>query len=263
MKQNASVDDIEFSQDGSLILASGMGSTPVVINAKDGKIKRNLKNDLGNLVASHFHPDGKSVASVTESGLLIFTEVSSGIPYNLIRLKLSEVRDFSFSKFGDRVIVSNADGICSIRAFPRKGTIIVKSPDDSVEVTPDYFFALSQNNKAPISSLSDFLQKRGLNNDPGSTPAGCAYSPDKKWFVTSVDGALRLWRSETDTWVATIAEKLAAPVVKCAFSPQGDYILAKLETGHILAYPAMIGDNSAADLEKDRPLEDWLEKSER
>jgi formylglycine-generating enzyme required for sulfatase activity/WD40 repeat protein len=263
MKQNASVDDIEFSQDGSLILASGMGSTPIVINAKDGKIKMDLKNDLGNLVASHFHPDGKSVASVTESGLLIFTEVSSGIPYNLIRLKLTEVRDFSFSKFGDRVIVSNADGICSIRAFPRKGTIIVKSPDDSVEVTPDYFFALSQNNKAPISSLTDFLQKRGLNNEPGVTPAGCAYSPDKKWFVTSVDGALRLWRSETDSWVATIAEKLAAPIVKCAFSPQGDYIVAQLKTGHILAYPAMIGDNSATDLEKARPLEDWLEKSER
>jgi formylglycine-generating enzyme required for sulfatase activity/WD40 repeat protein len=263
MKQNSSVDDIEFSQDGSLILASGMGSTPIVINAKDGKIKRNLKNDLGNLVASHFHPDGKSVASVTESGMLIFSEISSGIPYNLIRLKINEVRDFAFSKFGDRVIVSTENGICSIRAFPRKGTIIVKSPDDSVEVTPDYFFALSQNNKAPISSLSDFLQKEGLNNNEGSTPAGCAYSPDKKWFVTSVDGALRLWRSETDTWVATIAEKLAAPVVKCAFSPQGDYIIAKLETGHILAYPAMIGDNSVTDLEKERPLEDWLEKSEK
>ncbi len=262
VEQNANVDKIEFSQDNSLILASGMGSAPIIINAKDGKMIRNLKNDLGNFVASHFHPDGKSVASVTESGLLVFTEASSGIPYNLIRLNLNGVQDFSFSKFGDRVIVSNTDGICSIRAFPRKGTIIVKSPDDSVEVTPDYFFALSQNNRAPISSLSDFLQKRGLIYDPDSAPDGCAFSPDKKWFVSSVDGALRLWRCETDTWVATIAEKLTAPIVKCAFSPQGDYIVAKLETGHILAYPALIGDNSATIMEKEHPLEDWLEKNE-
>ena len=259
--EDSGVDEIEFSKDGSAILSSGLGSAPVIINAKDGKIRMKIKNDLGNLVASHFHPDGKSVTSVTESGLLIFSEISSGIPYNLIRLKMNDVQDFSFSKVGHRVIVSTQNGICSIRAFPRKGTIIVKSPDDKVEVTPDYFFALSQNNKAPVSSLSDFLQKKGLNNDGESTPKGCAYSPDKKWFVTSVDGALRIWRSETDSWVATIAEKLAAPVVQCAFSPQGDYILAKLETGHILAYPSLLGDKPVTNLEEKKPLEEWLEKS--
>ena len=44
---------------------------------------------------------------------------------------------------------------------------------------------------------------------PNQGIAGCAHSPDGKWFVTAVDGALRLWRSETDSWVATLAENLA------------------------------------------------------
>ena len=125
-----------------------------------------LRNDLGHPVATHFHPDGKSLVSVTENGLLIFTEISSGIPYNLIRLNLNSIRDFSFSKYSDRIIVSNEEGICSIRAFPRTGTIIVESPDRNRETTPDYFFALSRENKFPISNLSDFMKEKGLKHDP-------------------------------------------------------------------------------------------------
>ena len=67
-----------------------------------------LRNDLGHPVATH-HPDGKSLVSVTENGLLIFTEISSKIPYNLIRLNLNSIRDFSFSKYSDRIIVSNEE----------------------------------------------------------------------------------------------------------------------------------------------------------
>ena len=103
-----------------------------------------LKNGWGHPVATHFHPDGKSLVSVSENGLLIFTEISSGIPYNLIRLNLNSIQDFSFSKYSDRIIVTNDEGMCSVRAFPRSGTIIVESPDRSRETTPDYFFALSR-----------------------------------------------------------------------------------------------------------------------
>ena len=84
------------------------------------------------------------------------------------------------------------------------------------------------------------MNEKGLEKDLDSPPKGCAYSPDGKWFVSSVDGALRLWRCETDSWVTTIAEKLAAPVVDCTFSPKGDYIVAKLATGHLLAYPSLL-----------------------
>jgi hypothetical protein len=82
-----------------------------------------------------------------------------------------------------------------------------------------------------------------------------------------VDGALRLWRRETDTWVATIAEKLASPIVNCAFSPKGDYIVAKLASGHLLAYPSRLvkasaknGDSneSSKDMSIDLPFKDWL-----
>jgi formylglycine-generating enzyme required for sulfatase activity/WD40 repeat protein len=270
---HGSTDEIEFSKDGSLLLASGTGSSSIVIDARSGEKVMALQNDLGHPIASHFHPNGKSVVTVTENGLLIFTEVSSGIPYNLIQLNLTSVRDFSFSKFCDRIIVLNNEGMCSIRAFPRTGTIIVESPDRTREVTPDYFFALSRKNKFPITNLSDFMKERGLKQDSDSAPPGCAYSPDGKWFVTSVDGALRLWRRETDTWVATIAEKLASPIVNCTFSPKGDYIVAKLASGHLLAYPsksakASTDDNDPAetpnanqsptDMNKDLPFKDWF-----
>jgi formylglycine-generating enzyme required for sulfatase activity/WD40 repeat protein len=237
---NRSTDKIEYSKDGSLVLAYGRGGSPIVIDAESGKKVMALQNDLGNLVSTHFHPDGKSLVSLSENGLLILTEISSGIPYNLIRLNQESVRDFSFSKYSERIIVLNEEGMCSIRAFPRSGTIIVESPDKPRERTPDYFFALSRNEKFSTPNLSDFMNEKGLENDLDSPPKGCAYSPDGKWFVSSVDGALRLWRCETDSWVTTIAEKLAAPVVDCTFSPKGDYIVAKLATGHLLAYPSLL-----------------------
>lgn len=268
-----STDKLEYSKDGSLILAYGKGSSPIVVDALKGKKVMSLQNDLGIPVATHFHPDGKSLVSVSENGLLILTEISSGIPYNLIRLKLSSVRDFSFSKYSDRIIVLNDEGMCSIRAFPHRGTIIVRSPDKTRETTPDYFFALSQNNKFSIANLTDFMKEKGLKHDSDSPPAGCAYSPDGKWFVTSVDGALRLWRLETDSWVATIAEKLASPIVDCIFSPKGDYIIAKLSSGHLLAYPSRLDNTSTSkgstltkeneneflfDMNKDLPFDDWF-----
>ena len=131
-----STDKIEYSKNGSFLLAYGRGSPPIVIKARSGEKVMALRNDLGHPVATHFHPDGKSLVSVTENGLLIFTEISSGIPYNLIRLNLNSIRDFSFSKYSDRIIVSNEEGMCSIRAFSRSGTIIVESPDRNRETTP-------------------------------------------------------------------------------------------------------------------------------
>ena len=262
-----STDKIEYSENGSFLLAYGRGSPPIVIKAGSGEKVMALKNGWGHPVATHFHPDGKSLVSVSENGLLIFTEISSGIPYNLIRLNLNSIQDFSFSKYSDRIIVTNDEGMCSVRAFPRSGTIIVESPDRNRETTPDYFFALSRQNKFPISNLSDFMKEKGLKHDPLTPPAGFAYSPDGKWVVTSADGALRLWRRETDAWVATIAEKLASPVVNCAFSPKGDYIVAKLASGHVLAYPSRLGKASSenansnefsTDMDKDLPFDDWF-----
>jgi len=128
-----STDKIEYSKNGSFLLAYGRGSPPIVIKARSGEKVMALRNDLGTPVTTHFHPDGKSLVSVSENGLLIFTEISSGILYNLIRLNLNSVRDFSFSKYGDRIIVSNDEGICSIRAFQRTGTIIVNHPTEAAK----------------------------------------------------------------------------------------------------------------------------------
>ncbi len=256
--QGIGVDAIEFSGDGKLLLASAQGSAPVLVDAGEGKMIRILDIGIGGFVASHFHPDGKSVVSVTEKGQLVFVNVPSGVAYNLIRLNLSGVRDFSFSPHGKRIIVSNEEGICSIRDFPDKGTIVVKPPQGELETTPDYFFAMTIEGKASMGSLSDFMQERNLNYGPDAAPAGCAYSPDGKWFVTAVDGALRLWRSETDGWVATLAENLAAPVTDCAFSPDGSYVVAKLQTGHLLAYPSGTGEKTPNAIKSGKQLEAWL-----
>ena len=257
-------DQLEFSNNSPQVMASGKGSPPVVIDIPTGKSVKALGKEIVNHVASHFHPNGNAVVSITENGLLVFTQIKSGIVYNLIRLNINSVQGFSFSKYGDRIIVFNDEGTCSIRGFKSKGTIIVQSPDKTKELAPDYYFALSRDNEPSVMNLSDYMKEEGVRYEAGENPSGCAHSNDKKWFVTSLDGALRLWNCETDVWVTTIAEKLASPIVDCAFSPKDDYILLKLKSGHILAYPSRLDSNlTKPDFEENLPLSEWIGKKER
>ena len=69
-------------------------------------------------------------------------------------------------------------------------------------------------------------------------PKGCARSPDKGWILTTIDGTLRLWRTETGKQEAILSEELASPFEACAFSPNGLYAVSRLKNGQLLAYPA-------------------------
>ena len=73
-----------------------------------------------------------------------------------------------------------------------------------------------------------------------------------------------LWRRETDLGRHE-AEKLASPIVNGAFSPKGDYIVAKLASGHVLpTHPGsgfrrnLNANESSTNRSKDLPFDDWF-----
>ena len=63
------------------------------------------------------------------------------------------------------------------------------------------------------------------------------YSPDGNWVLSDQDGSLRLWSSHDQSHFLTLAEKLSAPFIDCAFSKDGKIIAGKLQSGEILLYP--------------------------
>ena len=236
LDHNVSFDSIEYNSQGTKLLTSGLGSVPKLFDAKTG-IAIQLKDfPYLQIIKSRFLPNGEAFVSATESGMLVFTESKHGLVYKIARLKMNKINDFSFSPFGEKIIISNDYGICSIRKTPFNNTLSVRTKDNNFIYSPDYFFALANKSKPNNSKLSDFLAKHGYPNGINKNKKGYKISPDQKLVLTSLDGSLRLWCSTTEDWIVTLGDQFASRFEDCAFSPKGDLVTGKLKTNEILFY---------------------------
>ena len=234
---NTSFDNLEYNPQGTKLLSSGSGATPKLFSVQTGrKIKMN-NFPYREIQKSRFLHDGESFASITKNGMLIFTETTRGLVYKIVRLNLNKVSDFSFSPHGKRIIVSTEEGSCSIRKSPNNNTLCIKSEKDGLRYSPDYFFALANKTEPFSKNLSDFLAYNDFKKTSGTKQRGYQTSPDGKLVITTIDGALRLWDLETGIWIATLGDKFVSPFNNCAFSSDGNFILARLKSNQFLIYP--------------------------
>lgn len=233
---NVSFDSLEYNSLGTKLLTSGLGSTPKLFDAISGNIIQLKEFPYLDIIKSRFLRNGEAFASVTRSGKLIFTESNHGLVYKIVHLSIDKIIDFSFSPFGEKIIVSNEDGLCSIRKTPINDTITIKTDQNNLVFSPDYFFALANKTEPITKKLSGFLDKQGYLNLPPSISKSYKSSPDGKLTLTTLDGSLRLWCSATENWISTLGDKLASPFIECAFSPNGNEVVGKLKSGEILIF---------------------------
>ncbi|MBT3667137.1 MAG: SUMF1/EgtB/PvdO family nonheme iron enzyme [Opitutae bacterium] len=234
--QNASFDYLEYNSKGTKLLSSGIGSIPKLFQAKNGKEIKLNPFPYNEVMRSRFLKNGESFASITQSGMLIFTEASNGLVYKVVRLQLQNLFDFDFSPYGKRMIFSTKEGTCSIRKTPINNTLCIESGEKTALFSPDYFFALAKKTEPNQTKLSDFLSNYGFLTQDGLNQQGCKTSPSEKLVLTTLDGALRLWDSETGIWITTLGDKFVTPFEDCAFSPDGTMVVGKLKTNEFLIY---------------------------
>ena len=256
---NTSFDFLEYNSEGSRILTSGLGVLPKLFDAENGKeIKLNTFPYIG-CVRSRFLPNEKSFVSVTESGLLLFTETTRGLVYKIVRLNLKNIIDFSFSRYGKRIIISTKEGICSVRKTPVTNNMCIQDEKKNFEQSPDFFFALADKTEPYLKKLPDFLSDLDRPVRPDFSEKGCRLSPDRKLVLTTLDGALRLWCFDTGEWISTLGDKFVSPFIECGFSPDGKYIVAKLETKEILIYTtAIISSSNSTNNNDFEKLGEWF-----
>ena len=233
---NVSFDSLEYNALGTKLLTSGIGSAPKLFDAKTGNNIQLMKFPYLQIIKSRFLPNGEAFASVTRSGKLIFTESNRGLVYKIVRLHTDKVIDFSFAPFGEKIIVSNEDGFCSIRKTPINDTIAIKTDQNNLVFSPDYFFALANKTEPITKKLSEFLAKQGYPNQPPSISKSYKISPNGKLILTTLDGSLRLWCATTENWIATLGDKFASPFIECSFSADGFNIIAKVKSNEELIY---------------------------
>ena len=248
------VDYLEFSRDSQSILSDGIGSSARLHNVLDGSHKEIFENHKGEWIKVRWHPDGETIVCLSKSGTLALFEPDSQLFYKSINLNLRNLRDFVFSSDGKLILVGNSDGFCSLRKFPNLDLLIISDGDAKLAGTPDYYFALSRKRKFQHLSLAEFIKEYDTNGK-----SGIDHSPDEKWIVTSLDGALRLWRKETKTSFAILGEKLSSPFVDCAFSFCGRFIAGKLQSGHYLVYPSK-NDHQTKFSESTMEVREWFQR---
>ena len=169
--------------------------------------------------------------------MLLFTETSRGLVYQIVKLNLKNIIDFSFSPYGKKIIFSTSEGICSVRKTPIINNICIQDETKGFKQSPDFFFALANKTEPYSKQLPDFLTDLDGPVKPDFSKKGYRLSPDKKLVLTTLDGALRLWCFATGQWISTLGDKLISPFVDCEFSTDGSFIVAKLKTNELLIYP--------------------------
>jgi len=249
---NARFRRLSFAPNGKRILTSGPGAKPALWNCKDGKKVLTLKVDPEQVTSARFSPNGFFAAVATRSNRIHFCELATGLPINFIRQNAGEIADLAFSPDAAKLLTVNMDNILRIHRVPLGWAIIVFGQDGATTRSPDYFFTLTGSARASGNPsglyLDRWLEKQGFPKAHVSV----SHSTDEKWSLTHADGALRLWRSETGSLHAILADKLRSPVTRSAFSPDGRMAIAQLTSGEILVYPSV-------DWTSPKPEERWAD----
>ena len=234
---NISMDFVEYNKKGNLILVSSLGSLPKLFYAKNGVEVKIQSFPYRDLIISRFLPRSNSFVSITKDGMLIFTECNQGLVYKIIKTGINDVLDFSFSTHGKKIIISSTKGQCYIFKNPNNETISVFNQKGEITSSPDFYFILANKTKPKKTGLKDFLTEYGIKQNNLEREPQLDISSDNRFMVSCLDQSLRIWCYSTGSWLSTLGDKLISPFTKCSFSPDGNDIIAKLESGEILIYP--------------------------
>jgi len=231
-KKRRVAEHIEFSPDGMRILCFAPHNPISVHDLKTGEEKTLIENAKGEWIKASWHPNGESVVCLSANGMIAFFAPSAKIFYKSVNLQLRRVNDFCLSPAGDEILVSTDSGQCFVKSFPVSENLYVIHEDGERETSEDYYFALAKEKLEPILPFSKFIKQF-----PDTGKSKIVRSPDDKWTLTCLDGALRLWRNGSETCFSILGEKLSSPYESCAFTPCGRYVVGKLSSGHLLVYP--------------------------
>ena len=228
--QNAFVDSVAFSPDGSRILTTSDDQTIRIWNANNGENLQTFYDQTINVTNAVYSPDGTRIASVIGNGQVSVLDAPTG--RELLRLAghSSNIRTVAFSPDGMRIVTAGIDKTARIWSVgpSREFLTLVNGP------------AILSQIGAKLAYSSDGTQLAVAYSDPTAkvweVPTGkllfrlsghtdevifIAYSSDGSQTVTaSRDGTAKVWDAKTGKEFLTLSGHKDA-VFGVAFSPDG------------------------------------------
>ena len=226
---------MDFDKKSKFILTSGKYCPVQLLDVSTGKSKLVAETQNNLCLKARWHPTGRFILVLQPGGMIKQIETKKQILYRTIDFKLPNIEDFEISSQGNQIFLSTKEGLCVVRKFPTDDSIIIIHPDEKVEMSPDYYFKLSNQTDTPMEQkLPAFISQ---NRKEQKQDDAIGKSPDGLWVVTALDGKLRIWAQRTKSYFKTLGGNMISPFSKCTFSNCGKFIRSELKSGHILIYP--------------------------
>lgn len=226
-----SVRTLAFAPDGTHLAVGSFVAVEVfdVSNLQAPAVWKQLVVDASSVA---FSPDGQTLATTAEDGVLRQWRVSDGIELETRADFTPEIKSLAYAPQGGQIASGHEDG--SVRVWDVGGTAprltlnqnlvtpalhaIAFSPDGTWFVTGDY-------QKVKVWQVADgalLYELTGFN----STVYAIAFSPDGKFVAAgSEDGTLQVW-DMAQLEDAPVLQQTGETVHALAFSPDGGFLAA-------------------------------------
>ncbi len=236
-KHNATVNDIVFSADGSL-LASGSSDTTVWLwQPASGTPARMLAGHTSRVLSVGFSPDGRLLASGTGDGVIWLWQVDNGSLVQTLNGHITRVSSVAFSP--DGMLLASGGGDRKVRLWRVADGAMLRglaghgSDVASVAFSPDGMLLASGSADHTIrlwhavecAHIPDKCETP-VHTLVGHTEAisSVAFSPDGTMLASSsYDKNIKLWRVSDGLLLRTLKGQLS-PVYRVAFTPDGTLV---------------------------------------
>ena len=261
----ARVYDVVFSPDGRLVATAAYEHTARLWNTGSGlEVKRLDHSSIVNGVA--FSPDGRLVATASGDGIRVWDVASgkdTGRSYRDRKLS-NTVVSVAFSPDGQLMVSTSMSGELD-SAFTLWDTVSGKKAKTLGTprcISPSVTFSPDGRLVATGGSIYDSLRFYSVQSGtevkcfPGHAARvlDVAFSPDGQLVATaSGDGTVRLWQVSSSSWEAGNTarmlnaqeydmRKVAFPMFKVAFSPNGQLIASVSPEGLVVIWEVQSGE---------------------
>ena len=258
------ISEVAFAPDGrSLLVVVWEEDTDNDVSARiwdvtGSRTRWQLPEDAREVIRAAFSPDGRTVATLSESGKVQLWDVATGHErWTLRAFDRSEKRTF-FSKYRgvSAVLAFDPDGrtiVMSLGKFVRRldaatgRELGILKEWDSIPDTPSIAFspdgrtvAMSGDLKVGLWNVSTGKALRTLVGLHSATFSGGTFSPDGRTIVTSGGNELILWDVATGRKLRKLGRR-TNPVTSVAVSPDGGTVATGSDGGSARLWDAATG----------------------
>jgi WD40 repeat protein/DNA-binding SARP family transcriptional activator len=190
------VGSVDFSRDGTRLVAGGGGGLVRVLDATTGKVLTTFRRGKTAVQVARFSPDGGRILSTGEDGMIRITDIESRQEISVLRGHAGRVWDAAFNRRGDQIVSGGEDG--TVRTWSPPKVRVLSAPALNVSFSPDgsRLVAGALDGSIRIWRASDGRVQQHLTASIGETYA--QFSPDGGRVVAfAVDGNVTVWDTET------------------------------------------------------------------